>query len=89
MGLNVQFMDWLLPSNVCIDSAAIVSHATCIRCYSRVAFFLEYVLDHKHEIKLVSEVWWSMQRFLSPCAMVDPRIGAPLMLAFNSSHARA
>ena len=28
------------------------------------------------------------QRFLSPGAIVDPSIGDPLMLAFNSSHAR-
>ena len=29
------------------------------------------------------------QSFLSPGGTVDPSIGAPLMLAFNSSHARA
>ena len=52
------------------------------------SFFPEYVLDHKHEIKLNLKFGKVGQRFWSPGGMVDP-IEAPLMLAFNSSHARA
>ena len=69
---------------------AIVSHANYLSYAATAVLLLCGIcaqIHYEHVLKFYLKCGEVGQRFLLPGAMVDPSIGVPLMLAFNSSHA--